>query len=227
MVGLKTKGDLGALEVGTRLALEVGAGLVTLDWLFGVAVLTVDGVGGLIFEDVGLDFRAGLDLTAGSDFGAETTFDDAAAEVLGATGATTRALFELGISFGAVSRTLLVTGAWLARARLGADLEVGAWFVTALCGAIFVGTAWLTGARRGATWGMAETGFVVAEVTEALWSGTNKKRDVTTGPLARPFARSLAPLTPDCSLRSRPPLRSLVPALADFTHSLARGKVNF
>ena len=29
----------------------------------------------------------------------------------------------------------------------------------------------------------------------ALWSGTNKNRDVNTGPLARPFARSLAPLT--------------------------------
>ena len=43
---------------------------------------------------------------------------------------------------------------------------------------------------------------------------------LSTGPLARPFARSLAP---DCSLRSRPPLRSL----AHFTHSLARGKVNF
>ena len=28
-----------------------------------------------------------------------------------------------------------------------------------------------------------------------LWSGTNKNRDVSTGPLARPFARSLAPLT--------------------------------
>ena len=52
-----------------------------------------------------------------------------------------------------------------------------------------------------------------------------------TGPLARPFARSLAPLTRslalDCSLRSRPPLRSLVRLLAYFGHSLARGKVNF
>ena len=40
-----------------------------------------------------------------------------------------------------------------------------------------------------------------------LWSGTNKNRDVSTGPLARPFACSLAPLThslaPDYSLRSR------------------------
>ena len=29
----------------------------------------------------------------------------------------------------------------------------------------------------------------------ALWSGTNKNGDVSTGPLAHPFARSLAPLT--------------------------------
>ena len=54
--------------------------------------------------------------------------------------------------------------------------------------------------------------------------------DCGTGPLARPFARSLAPLTrslaPDCSLRSRPPLRSLVRSFAHFAHSLARGTVN-
>ena len=65
----------------------------------------------------------------------------------------------------------------------------------------------------------------------ALWSGTNKNRDVSTGPLARPFAHSLAPLTclltPDCLLRSRLPLHSLVFSLAHFAHSLARGKVNF
>ena len=64
----------------------------------------------------------------------------------------------------------------------------------------------------------------------ALWSGTNKNRDVSNGPLARPFAHSLAPLTrllaPDCSLRSRPPLRSLVRSLAHFAHSLARGTEN-
>ena len=61
--------------------------------------------------------------------------------------------------------------------------------------------------------------------------GTNKNRDVGTGPLAHPFARPLAPLTrslaPHCSLRSRPPLRSLVRSLAHFAHSLARGKVNY
>ena len=52
----------------------------------------------------------------------------------------------------------------------------------------------------------------------ALWLITAKNTDCSTGPLARPFARSLAPLTrslaPDCSLRSRPPLRSLVRSLA-------------
>ena len=66
-------------------------------------------------------------------------------------------------------------------------------------------------------------------VGEALWSITAKNTDCSTGPLARPFARSLAPLTrslaPDCSLRSRPPLRSLIRSLAHFAHSLARGKV--
>ena len=61
--------------------------------------------------------------------------------------------------------------------------------------------------------------------TTPLWSETNKNRDVSTGPLAHPFAFSLAPLTrslaPDCSLRLRPPLRLLVHSLAHFAHSLA------
>ena len=56
----------------------------------------------------------------------------------------------------------------------------------------------------------------------ARWARKAKNRDVSTGPLACPFARSLAPLTrllaPHCSLRSRAPLRSLVRSLA---HSLA------
>ena len=68
-------------------------------------------------------------------------------------------------------------------------------------------------------------------VRYALWSGTDKNRDVSTGPLACPFARLIAPLirslAPDCSLRSRPPLRSLVRSIAHFAHSLAHGKVNF
>ena len=33
------------------------------------------------------------------------------------------------------------------------------------------------------------------ESRSALWSGTNKNIDVSNGPLARLFARSLAPLT--------------------------------
>ena len=53
---------------------------------------------------------------------------------------------------------------------------------------------------------------------DALWSGTNKNRDVSTGPLACPFIRPFAPLArllvPDCSLRTRPPLRSLIRSLA-------------
>ena len=63
----------------------------------------------------------------------------------------------------------------------------------------------------------------------ALWSGTNKNRDVSTGPHARPFVHLLAPLTrslPANCLLPNPnsPLRSLVRSLA---HPLARGKVNF
>ena len=57
----------------------------------------------------------------------------------------------------------------------------------------------------------------------ALWARSTKNPDVSTGPLARPFARSLAPLTrslaPHCSLCSRALLRSLA-------HSFARGNVN-
>ena len=49
--------------------------------------------------------------------------------------------------------------------------------------------------------------------------------------LGHSVVRSLAPLThslaPDCSIRSRPPLRSLVRSLADFAYSLARGKGKF
>ena len=46
------------------------------------------------------------------------------------------------------------------------------------------------------------------------WGRTAKNRDVSTGLLTRPFARSLAPLTQSlalhCSLRLRTPLRSFV-----------------
>ena len=51
----------------------------------------------------------------------------------------------------------------------------------------------------------------------ALWFRLVKNQDISTGPLARPFAHSLAPLTrllaPDCLLCSRPPLHSLVRSL--------------
>ena len=71
---------------------------------------------------------------------------------------------------------------------------------------------------------------MLPSATGALWSGTNNNRDVSNGPLGRPFACSLAPLTrslaSDCSHRSRPPLRSLVRSLAHFTHSLACVTVN-
>ena len=59
----------------------------------------------------------------------------------------------------------------------------------------------------------------------ALWFRLTKNQDISAGPLARPFALSLTPLTrllaTDCSLRLRPPLRSLVCSLA---HFLACGK---
>ena len=83
--------------------------------------------------------------------------------------------------------------------------------------------------RGGRNRGMSP--FVAASHTGLLWSGTNKNQDISTGPFARPFARSLAPLThslaPDCSLCSCPPLRSLLRSLAHSAHSLARGKLNY
>ena len=75
---------------------------------------------------------------------------------------------------------------------------------------------WLEGERKGLT----SEGFLAMTAegdspltarrggnqveTHALWSGINKNRDVSTGPLARPFART-----------------------AHFAHFFARGKVNF
>ena len=58
-----------------------------------------------------------------------------------------------------------------------------------------------------------------------LWARITKNTDWSTGPLARPFPCSRAPLTrlltPHYSLCSRAPLRSL----AHFAHSRARGTV--
>ena len=64
----------------------------------------------------------------------------------------------------------------------------------------------------------------------SLWAKSTKTPDFSTGPLARPFARSLAPLTrslaPHNSLRSRAVRRLFIRSLAHFAHSLARGTVN-
>ena len=71
--------------------------------------------------------------------------------------------------------------------------------------------------------------FFLASEERAQWFRSAKNQNVSTGPLACPFARSLAPLThslaPPCLLRSRIPLRSFVCSLAHFIHSQARGKV--
>ena len=68
------------------------------------------------------------------------------------------------------------------------------------------------------------------DISGTLWSRITKNPDESTQPLARPFPRSLAPLTralaPPCSLCSHTPLRSFVRSHAHFAHSLARGKVN-
>ena len=67
--------------------------------------------------------------------------------------------------------------------------------------------------------------------SRAQWGRTAKNTDVSTGPLARRFTHSLAPLThplaPDCWLRSRTLLRSLVRSFTHLAHSLARGRMNY
>ena len=60
----------------------------------------------------------------------------------------------------------------------------------------------------------------------APWSGSTKNTDISTGPLACPFARSLAPLTHLLALHYLLRTRALLRLLALFAHSLARGKVN-
>ena len=70
----------------------------------------------------------------------------------------------------------------------------------------------------------------MALVTEALWARSTKNPDERTGPLAHPFASSLAPLTcslaPHYSLCLRTLLRSLARSLTHFAHSQAHGTVN-
>ena len=75
----------------------------------------------------------------------------------------------------------------------------------------------------------------IAKINTALWARITKNTDWSTGPLARPFTCSLAPLTrllaPHYSLRSRAPLCSLarlhhsLAHFAHFAHSLARGMI--
>ena len=71
--------------------------------------------------------------------------------------------------------------------------------------------------------GMAHINFETCQPRNrqhTVGQNLTKNPDCSTGPLARPFDRSLAPLT-------RSLARSLVRSLAHFTHSLARGKKNF
>ena len=62
------------------------------------------------------------------------------------------------------------------------------------------------------------------QVTNSQWPRSIKNSDVSTGPLARPFARSFAPLSrslaPHYSLRSRTPLHSFVSSLVYSHRSL-------
>ena len=60
----------------------------------------------------------------------------------------------------------------------------------------------------------------------ALWSETNKNRDVSTGPLVRPFARTAHSFACSGLLASLAPSAALTRSLAHFAHSLARGTVN-
>ena len=67
-------------------------------------------------------------------------------------------------------------------------------------------------------------------LTLPLRARITKNPEVNAGPLARPFACLLVPLTCSlilpCLLCSHAPLCSLVCSLAHFTYSLARGTVN-
>ena len=78
---------------------------------------------------------------------------------------------------------------------------------------------------KSASWGKVNGGDFGAN-DNAQWFRTIKNQDVSTKPLARPFAHSLGPLTDllslPCLLRSRASLRSFVCSL---THSRACGKV--
>ena len=71
----------------------------------------------------------------------------------------------------------------------------------------------------------------IAPADSALWFSTTKNHNKSIGPLARPFARFLSPLThlltSHCCLRLCTPLRSFINSLShSLTHSRACGKVN-
>ena len=76
----------------------------------------------------------------------------------------------------------------------------------------------------------ANNGDFQVGCASTLWARSTKNPDKSIGPLARPFAHSLALLTcslaPHYSLHLRALLRSLIRSFAHFTHSLAHGKVN-
>ena len=65
--------------------------------------------------------------------------------------------------------------------------------------------------------------FFLSIFAFALWARTIKNTNCITGPLALPFAHSLAPLTrslaPHYLLRSRPPMRSLARSLRSLPRS--------
>ena len=56
----------------------------------------------------------------------------------------------------------------------------------------------------------------------ALWSGTNKNRDVSTGPLARPFARTAHSITCSGLLVMLAPSAALTRSIARLLRSLPR-----
>ena len=85
----------------------------------------------------------------------------------------------------------------------------------------------MTGSWRGGWWCGCWHGSQ-GRADDALWARITKNTDWSTGPLAHPFACSVAPLTrslaPHYSLCFRAPLHSLVCSLAQFSHTLASGK---
>ena len=78
---------------------------------------------------------------------------------------------------------------------------------------------------------MSSLAGIKKEGNEARMNYGLEQPTIQTAVLSHSLVRLLAPLTlslaPNCSLRSRPPLCSLVRSPAHVAHSLVRGKVNF